>query len=340
VLRDLVANWDHRDEIVVTCWREDVAALIRDAGVEVDLIPARSTAHALLTLSLDRSLVGRHRPDVVWSQALRVPFDGPQVLHLRDIGVFDRTHSSTPRELVRRAQIKRDMRRADCIVVNSSAMADAVRASSRRPTDLPLEVVPNGLELAEFLAVTATDPTRGREMRILLPQSDLPHKRSHLAATVLHQVMGVLPERFTAARLVIPGGSPHLALRGALAERGLTDRADFRGFVDRAAMAALYAACDVVLITSATESFCNPAIEAAAAGRWLVAPPLPVLSETGGPMSLIARSANADDLADGVVRVAEFSEDWFLREQARSHASRFTAVASAGALRSVFDGIR
>jgi D-inositol-3-phosphate glycosyltransferase len=143
--------------------------------------------------------------------------------------------------------------------------------------------------------------------------------------------------RFTGVRLEIPGGSPHLALRGALAARGLSERADFRGFVNREAMAALYAAADVVLITSATESFCNPAIEAAAAGRWLVAPPLPVLRETGGPMARFASSADPVDLADSVLRVAGLPPDEGLREQARAHAKTFTAEVCAGSLRRLLE---
>lgn len=334
VLRDLIAAWDARDELVVMCWREDVAEMLGAAGADVDLIRATSTPRALLRLSTRRELIWRHRPAVVWSQALRVPFDGPQMLHLRDIGVFDRTHRATPRELARRTRIHRDMRRVDRTVVNSATMAAAVHASSRR-SSAHMEVVPNGLELAAFLTVPPPLPTDGRDLRILLPQSDHPHKRSHLAAEALDLIVRTLPGPSTGARLVIPGGAPHLPLRDELAARGLTDRADFTGHMDRSAMAGLYAACDVVLITSATESFCNPAIEAAAAGRWLVAPPLPVLRETGGPMARMAPSGDPEDLAAGVVGVAERDTDKLLREQARVHARRFTAGASAAELRRI-----
>lgn len=337
VLRDLVASWDDRDEMIVMCWRSDVADSVRDAGVEVDLVPARSTAQALLRLSLDRGRIRRHRPDVVWSQGLRVPFDGPQVLHLQDIGVFDRTHLATPRELARRARIRRDIGRADRTVVNSTTIADAVRASSRRLSSRTLDVVPNGLNLEAFLEVPPTAPAAGRELRILLPQSDHPHKRSHLAAEVLDRVVSKLHGTFTGARLVIPGGWPHLPLRDALAGRGLSDRADFTGNMDRTGMAGLYASCDIVLLTSATESFCNPAIEAAAAGRWLVAPPLPVLRETGGPMALITPSADPDDLANSVLWAAGLRSDEAERGHARQHATAFTAIRSASALRRIFE---
>jgi hypothetical protein len=337
VLRDLVANWDERDELVVLCWREEVAQMLRATGADVDRIHATSTAEALLKLSIDRQLVQRHSPDVVWSQALRVPFVGPQVLHLRDIGVFDRSHRTSPREVARRTQIRRDIRRVDRTIVNSMAMAAAVRASSRRLADLPLEVVPNGLDLEMLLRIPPAEATSDRELRILLPQSDHPHKRSHLAAEVLERVISSLPRPFMGARLIVPGGSPHLPLREALAARGLRERADFPGQVDRTGMAALYGACDVVLITSATESFCNPAIEAAAAGRRLVAPPLPVLHETGGPMALLVPSAHPDDLAAGVVSVAGRGTDVPLTDQARTHARRFTADSSASAIRRVLE---
>lgn len=336
VLRDLIAAWDARDELVVMCWREDVAEMLGAAGADVDLIRATSTPHALLRLSTRRELIRRHRPDVVWSQALRVPFDGPQVLHLRDIGVFDRTHRATPRELARRTRIHRDMRRVDRTVVNSATMAGAVHAYSRR-SSAHVEVVPNGLELAAFLTVPPPPPFDGRDLRILLPQSDHPHKRSHLAAEVLDLVVRTLPCTSIGARLVVPGGWPHLPLRDALAARGLIDRADFTGHMDRSAMAGLYSTCDVVLITSATESFCNPAIEAAAAGRWLIAPPLPVLRETGGPMALIAASANPDDLADSVLRAAGLGSNEVQRDHARDHAAAFTAAKSSTALRSIFE---
>jgi hypothetical protein len=165
----------------------------------------------------------------------------------------------------------------------------------------------------------ASDSTEDRDLRVLLPQSDHPHKRSHLAAEVLEKAAGRLPSKFTEVRLDILGESPRLPLRSSLAECSLSGRADFTGHADRIAMANLHAACDVVSRTSATESFCNPAIEAA--GRSLVVPPATGASRDGWSNGANRTVRGAEDLANDRIVAASGSDAESFRERARHHAS-------------------
>jgi glycosyltransferase involved in cell wall biosynthesis len=61
------------------------------------------------------------------------------------------------------------------------------------------------------------------------------------------------------------------ALRRQVAELGLTDAVTFAGYASDGAVAAAYAAADVLVVTSEHEGFCVPVVEAMAAGLPVVA---------------------------------------------------------------------
>lgn len=272
---------------------------------------------------------------MVWSQGVRLPWQRiPQAVHWRDIGSFEKVHRPSLRRQVRRFREASDIHRADLRVFNSTAMLEAAAKAHPRIARLENVIVPNGLRLEPFLDAGGQSKDGDGTLKILLPQSDNPHKQNELAAEVICRVSRRLPSRFARVRLIVPGAGEYLGLKRVLAHHGLTGALDLRGHVTRHGMAELYAEAHLVLVTSRGESFCNPAIEAAAAGRWLVAAPLPVLRETGGPMSWIASSDDPQTLADGVLRVAELGQDEALRQQARAHAKGFAAATSAAALRS------
>jgi glycosyltransferase involved in cell wall biosynthesis len=341
LMRDLLESWQADDELLVLAWRPSTVDALRETGHTVIPVKARTTPEAVARLWRLPDVVCQFRPDVVWSQAVRLSWAAiPQAVHWQDIGSFEAVHRPSIRRRVRRLRESSDLRRADVRVFNSHAIHIAAMKAHPGITQLQNVVVPNGLRLESFFVAGNRPPTNDGTLRILLPQSDSPHKRNALAAEVIARVARRLPPKYLKIRLIIPGTGAFEDVQRVLAREGLEELLDLRGALSRSRMSDLYAESNVVLITSRGESFCNPAVEAAAAGRWLVAPPLPVLSETGGPMALLAPSADPDDLADGVLQVAAHEPDDVVRERAQAHAKGFTADSCAGALRSVLEGMR
>ena len=335
VLRDLLAAWPDGDELLVVCWRPEAAQLLSDTGHEVVRVPARSTPEALLRLRLTPPHpVRTFRPEVVWSQAVHVGgIHAPQAVHWRDIGSFADVHALTLRQRVKRRREARDVLRADLRIFNSVAMRHAAQQSYPGIARLPTAVIPNGLDLTELLATAGPTPPTGRPLRILLPQMDAPHKRNELAIDAVALLDADPPSPFSSVELVIAGTGAYRGLRAHVARSDVAASVSYAGYVPRAHMAELYAACDVVLISSAGESFCNPAIEAAAAGRPLASSPLEVLEETGGPLAVLASGHAAADLAAAVRSAALLGHDPAARARAQEHARRFTAQRRAMELR-------
>jgi glycosyltransferase involved in cell wall biosynthesis len=311
----------------------------------------RSTGEGLLRLRVMLPRILRDfRPDVTWSQATLVMptrSDVPEAVHYRDIGSFAPIHGNSPRRVLKERVERRDLTRADLRIFNSTALRSAVEARYPVVTGLRSVTVHNGLSLEPFTRL-ASPEVRDRPAdapgapRILLPQSDLVHKRNPLAADVLRQVRDADP-RFSHATLTVAGGGDHLALRARAAELGVADAVHLLGHVPRERMARAYAEADVVLITSSGESFCNPIVESHAIGRPIVLPPLPVAFELRGPLSFIATDGAATSLAAEVIEALAGGRGRDVvagrSTAAQEFAAGFTATASAGRLRAALSSL-
>lgn len=334
LMHDLLEAWPTEDELLVLAWRGATVDALRETRHTVVSVKARSTPEAVARLWRRPAVIRRFRPDVVWSQAVRLPWRAiPQAVHWQDIGSFAPVHRGSVRRRVRRLRESSDLRRADLRVFNSHAIRAAAVTSHPVIEHLPNVVVPNGLRLGPFSAAADRSAIDDGILRILLPQSDSPHKQNGLAADVVARVAKDLPQGFSSVTLLVPGAGEYRDLADRLAQHGLGHALDLRGPLDRGAMADLYAESNVVLITSRGESFCNPAIEAAAVGRPLVAPPIPALRESGGPTALLAGSWDADALAEALTLAVALTASAPLLEAAWTHARTFTAAASSTALR-------
>jgi len=340
VLRDLVAAWPHDDELLVLAWRPPAVEALRASGHEVIAVRARSTAEALVR-SRPRlgAIVRRFRPDVVWSQAVLIGAQRHglrEAIHYQDIGNFIPLHGRSLRRVVKGAVERRDLRRADLRIFNSGAVRAAAERRFPDAARLPSVVVHNGVDLQPFVAAAnATAARRPGSPRLLLPQSDLPHKRNPLAADVLAAVRGADP-RLADTTLTVAGNGTYDELRARATSLGLTGAITFLGHVPRDRMAQAYADADVVLITSSGESFCNPIVEAHAVGRPIVLPPLAVAHELEGPLSRIATRADTEALAGAVVgAMAEVLDGPApeLRAQASTFAAGFGSSSAAAAAR-------
>jgi glycosyltransferase involved in cell wall biosynthesis len=335
VLRDLVAAWPSSDDVVVVCWRPEAARLLADAGAPVVTVPARSTPEALLRLRVGTTSLRGWQPDVIWSQAARLPGQAaPQAVHWRDIGSFTPIHPPTMRRQLKERIEHHDLRRSDLRIFNSDTMRSAALARYPDLRGLESVVMPNGLELRDFLAVEPPASPGPRPLHLLLPQSDAPHKRNPVAVEVVARLDADPPPPFIGARLTVLGAGEYSDLRTQAEEWSVGHLITFLGYLDRAEVAAVHAGADLVLLTSSGESFCNPAVEAAATGRALVGPPLPVLRETGGPLAVLAADGSSAALVAATRLALRHAQSADLAA-ARAHAERFTATAASTRLRAV-----
>ena len=346
VLRDLVAAWPQDDELLILAWRAPAVEALRASGHEVIAVRARSTAEALLR-SRPRlgAIVRRFRPDVVWSQAVLIGAQRHglrEAIHYQDIGNFIPLHGRSLRRVVKGAVERRDLRRADLRIFNSGAVRAAAEHRFPDAARLPSVVVHNGVDLQPFVA--AADAAVKRQPgppRLLLPQSDLPHKRNPLAADVLAAVRAA-DARLADTTLTVAGNGTYDELFARATALGLTSAITFLGHVPRDRMAQAYADADAVLITSSGESFCNPIVEAHAVGRPIVMPPLAVAHELEGPLSRIATGTDAGALSSAVIAaltsvLAGAGSE--LRTSAAHFADGFSSTSASAAVRAALSSL-
>ncbi len=140
------------------------------------------------------------------------------------------------------------------------AMSEAVR--DRIGNGL---LIRNGVDLARFRpAPLSSDATN----TILFPARLDPVKRPLLVADIGRELAQLRPQRDF--RFVVAGDGPERErFERRIAKLGLTDIFEFRGQVED--LAPLYAACDVVILTSRSEGVPLVILEALASGRPVVA---------------------------------------------------------------------
>ncbi len=156
------------------------------------------------------------------------------------------------------------LRRADALVACSQRVADA--AVAEVPTCRPrLTVIPNGYDPAEFAAPVAPP---GERPFVLAVGRLVPEKNFGLLVEAFAAVAG----EFATLDLVIAGDGPERERLSALAAAcGVSERVRFPGFTDRSTTVGLLRGCELVCCPSRWESFSLVALEAAAAGKAVVA---------------------------------------------------------------------
>jgi glycosyltransferase involved in cell wall biosynthesis len=205
---------------------------------------------------------------------------------------------------------------SDCIVTVSEGQRRELAAYGIAPPER-IAVVPLGFDLESFLTVTAQAGQRWRR-EIGVP-GDAPLvgivarltgvKNHRLFLETARRVVDAVPE---ACFAVVGDGELRGDLEAYAARLGLAERVVFTGWVRE--MAPVYAALDVVALTSLNEGTPVTLIEGMAAGRPVVStavggvPDIVAHGETG----LLVPSGDADALAEAIVEL--------LRDPARRRA--------------------
>jgi len=309
-------------EPLVACPEGPLAVLAREAGMEWRPIAGTQasfrlhplhTARGVLGIAhsaLDlRRLVAEIRPDVVHANTTRAALiallgqrrDGPPVLaHVRDWSPEGRLSRLVHRTIARRAT---------AIVANSAYVA--AQFDGLRPR-LPVRVIHNPVDLSRFDPATANGAATRRELGlpgeaiVLAVIAQLtPWKGQDDAVRILAE----LPSGGTPRFLLLVGSAKFSGagtqydnvayerdLRALVAERGVGDRVLFLG--ERADVADLLAATDVLLLPSWREAFGRIAIEAMAMAVPVAA------TEEGGPAEIVREGV------DGLLLPPRRPDEW------------------------------
>ncbi|MFZ5918885.1 MAG: glycosyltransferase family 4 protein [Chloroflexota bacterium] len=197
------------------------------------------------------------------------------------------------------------VRLSDGIVAVSEGQRRELAAYGIAPLD-KIRVVPLGFDLTPFLTATAEDGADWRR-RVGLPEDALlvgivgrltGVKNHRLFLEMARRVALAVPDVWF---VVVGDGELRVDLEARAGELGLAERVRFTGWVRQ--MAPVYAALDVVVLTSLNEGTPVTLIEGLAAGRPVVStavggvPDIVADGETG----LLVPTGDADALAEAIV---------------------------------------
>lgn len=333
-LTRMLEAWPEADELLVAAWRTSSLEAFRGSGLQVVQLRGHSTPEAIFTARIRlRSTVRSFVPDVIWGQQYYLPgYQQPQVIHQRNLLRFTGDHSSIVSRL-RDIGSAYGLRRARSLVFNSQALLKAAMERYGWLRDRDCHVVYNPVELVpEDKARRVSDAI----VRVLLPQSDAPHKRCEWVPRIVASLREM--DAFVAERVQVrvAGLGTYRELRAEARRLGVERNIVLLGYLSRQELVEEYRQSDLVMITSRAESFCNPVIEAHSAGRPVVAPELPVLRELQGPLLELVPSADPPRMANRVLRSIQAGEPSVTaRERAKSFAAQFTSAKQAAQLRAV-----
>jgi glycosyltransferase involved in cell wall biosynthesis len=298
-----------------------------------------SVPEALATAATLRGLAVSFRADVIHTNGLRAHVLSPLLVRSNHTVVW--TLRERPPGGLARWLSRRTARSAAAIIAPSSFAAELVSGTRR-----PVYVVPNPVERP-----VALDPEASRRLLGLPPGRPIVAVVAHLHPTKGHHVAVAAWKQIGGHRplLVLAGGDLYgpasvdyrRSLEATIVEKGLERDVMLVGLVDD--MAALYAACDLVLHPALhPEGFGRSIAEAQSAG-------VPVLATAlGGPLELIENGVSGILVPPGDAAVlaneaARVLHDPNLRSRLRTgglHAGeRYGVSAHAAAVESVYKAV-
>ena len=227
---------------------------------------------------------------------------------------------------------------SECVVVPSRGMLALLEPYiGSRPR---VEVVPHGFDASKARAAAGNDlvpsalPWRDRSPRLLHVSHPLAHKNLPMLLRVLHALVPDHPD--AALAVTFSADDPSEPVREFVqlaAGLGISDRVSYLGTVPEEEVYPLYAAADVFLFPSITESFGFPVLEALAVGTALVASDIPSNREAGGACGRYHPATDLDAAVRGVVEALQAPDDE--REARIAQASRFSWEAHCTAVAAI-----
>jgi alpha-1,6-mannosyltransferase len=302
-------------------------------------LPGGAGYHLLASRSRVLATLGLLRPDVLevsdkltlgwvapWAAARRIPV----VLfsHERlDAALAPWLPSWFPVEPAADLVNRRLARLADVVVCASAfAAAEFERAGAPRVHRLPL-----GVDLDTFRPAATPRPGTGRG-RLLVTVSRLSREKRPEAAVECVRLL--LPDGVP-TRLLVIGDGP---LRGELARRASGLPVRFLGHLDRAAVAHVVAAADVLVAPAPAETFGLAVLEALACGTPAVVPDRGAAPELVTPAAGVVTGGSPHELAGGVREVCARPAAG-RRAGARARAEQFPWDATVAGMLAIHGGL-
>jgi glycosyltransferase involved in cell wall biosynthesis len=228
----------------------------------------------------------------------------PSVLYQRNALYFDRTWvdrmggAGQARAMLRRKLAFAQMQHAAAVVVPSEAMAGYLRSWRGCPSDVPIEVIPHGVDLERFRFSPAVGTGR---IRLVSLSHAAPHKDQGLLVALVADLVGRGADVELEATIADEDDPAYVAvLREQVRRSGLEERIRFVG---RVAAPQFLAGANLMVIPSITESFGFPVIEAMASGVPVVASEIPSFVELLGDLGWYFTPGNPTVAADRVMAV-------------------------------------
>jgi glycosyltransferase involved in cell wall biosynthesis len=253
----------------------------------------------------------RIRPDIWHGPHYTMPLRSmvPTVVAMHDLTFFDHPEWHERSKVIYfRRMIGAAARRADVIITGSNDAADGLRVRFSPPGEIV--VVHHGVDHARF-APTADDSAD----RAALAEHGITPPYVAFASTIeprkdvptLVRAFARVAASHPDLRLVLAGGDGWgiAQAREAIASSGVATRILRPGYVDDAALAALFRRAEVIAYPSLAEGFGMPALEALASGTPLVTTSGSALEEVVGDAALLVPPADADALVHALSTVLD-----------------------------------
>lgn len=264
---------------------------------------------------------------VAWRFRQRLPY----LVSLRGSDVPGFNPRFSAQYLLLKPLFRRIWRDAGAVVANSAGLR---RLAGAFTPELPIPVIPNGIDTMEF----SPDPPEEREPGHILCVSRLVARKGvqHLVAA-LPTIAAAMPS----VKLTVVGeGDLAEMLKSSAATLGVADRVDFRGYVPHDQLPALYRRAQLFVLPSFYEGMSNTVLEAMAAGLPIVATGEGGREELYGENAVTVPHGNPTLLAEAISQLLnDSSRCRTMGEVSRTIAERFSWRAVAGQYMLLYDDI-
>ena len=255
-----------------------------DDGVNLHVFPYRGSIGYFLMAPKVRKLLKRIKPDVVnahyasgYGTTARLVGWRPWLLSVWGSDVYDFPHKSALHKWI----VKKNLLAADRVASTSHCMSEVTRHLAPALDDIA--ITPFGVNMAEYEAIEAVEPTNQKEL-VIGTVKTMAYKYGIdtliEAFALLRQQLGCSqPDLVNNIRLRLVGGGQQIDEYQSLAmQLGVAEKVDFIGRVHHEQVPHELAQMDIYVALSRldSESFGVAIIEASAAGRPVV------VSDAGG----------------------------------------------------------